>query len=64
MNKNPKRETLDSILFSCFGSDDFVKQWWDSPNIAFSGYSPTEMLDIKPEVVVQYILNQVNGVYH
>lgn len=30
-------------LKSMLGSDNFVKQWWNSPNIQFGGSTPLEV---------------------
>jgi len=64
MDEPVNRLRLDSILFALLGSDQMVKTWWDSPNLAFKGYSPTEMLDIDHHAVVRYIYGQMHGDYH
>lgn len=57
------KNRLNSILFACLGSDELVDKWWDSPNKAFDMITPNEMLDLNPDYVVKYLLDQVCGGY-
>lgn len=57
------RTKLNQILFALIGSSELVEQWWDSPNKAFDGENPSNILDTDPQKVVQYILSQLNSDY-
>ena len=57
------RTQLNQILFALIGSSELVEQWWDSPNKAFDGENPSNILAIDPKKVVKYILSQLNSDY-
>ena len=51
------------VLMALLGSEELVKQWWDSPNRAFDGETPLKTLDSNPESVIRYIISQLSGEY-
>ena len=55
------KNKLNSILFSLLGSDELVERWWESPNKAFDMMTPDEMLDLNPDYVVKYLLDQLSS---
>ena len=54
---------LNRLLLVLVGTEELVDLWWESPNKAFDGNTPKEMLAKQPETVVQYIVGQFNGDY-
>lgn len=48
----------NKFLKHMLGSDSFVKQWWNSPNISFEGKTPIEQWSVKDgdKKVMRYIL--------
>jgi hypothetical protein len=43
---------IDDMLRGLLGSDEFVKRWWNSPNIAF-GFQPP--INCDREIVYKYV---------
>ena len=56
-------EKYNRILHALLGSEELVKQWWSSPNKAFDGMTPYEMLDRDKDRVKNYLLGQLSGDY-
>jgi hypothetical protein len=52
------KDRLNNLLKALLGSDELVAKWWDSPNKAFREFTPQEMFDEAPSIVINYILNQ------
>lgn len=58
-----QKKAMDAILLALVGSQELVEQWWTSPNRAFDGRTPMDVLDIDHRDVVEYLLSQTNGDY-
>ena len=54
----PGRERLDKLLAALLGDEDLVDKWWNSPNLAFKAQTPEELIQVHPQIVVNYILKQ------
>jgi hypothetical protein len=60
-----KKSTLNEILLQLLGSRELVELWWSSPNKAFDGEIPDDLLhSSRHQEVVKYILAQVSGDYY
>ncbi len=54
-----KKSTLNEILLQLLGSRELVERWWSSPNKAFDGEIPDDLLHSnRHQEVVNYILAQ------
>ena len=58
---------LNSHLFAMLGSDTLVRDWWESPNLAFQGKKPYEVYLFEKkgrDTVIKYIMGHCNGAYY
>jgi len=56
-------DKYDRILHALLGSNELVQKWWASPNRAFDGMTPIEMLNRDEARVKKYLLAQLSGEY-
>jgi folate-dependent tRNA-U54 methylase TrmFO/GidA len=56
-------DKYNRILYALLGSEELVQKWWESPNKAFDGMTPIEMLDQDKDRVKNYLLAQLSGEY-
>ena len=56
-------DKYNRILHALLGSQELVQKWWASPNKAFDGMTPIEMLDRDKDRVKNYLLGQLSGDY-
>jgi hypothetical protein len=59
MTYNLKNE-CDWMLKSLLGSE-LVAEWWQRPNRAFDGKTPSQIWEIDPEKVYQYLAHAGNA---
>ncbi len=55
MEDNIKRK-VNICLFAMLGSDELVKKWWTSPNLAFENKTPAEVFEVNQKDVIDYVL--------
>ena len=52
-----KQEALNEVLLALLGSEQFVENWWHSPNMAFDYKEPIYAYIENPDRVAGYILS-------
>jgi hypothetical protein len=58
MEDKTKRK-LNVCLFAMLGNDDLVNRWWESPNRAFDGKTPSEVFEVDRQEVINYVLSHL-----
>jgi hypothetical protein len=59
MSRETLKAALDEALMAMLGSQEFVNNWWNSPNLAFDLKQPKEVFETEPASVQQYVLAQL-----
>lgn len=54
------KEYADSMVSALVG-DEFVEQWWNSPNRAFNSFTPLEVWKTDRVLVLTYLYNNIFG---
>ena len=57
-NMHSELDEVNKLIIEMTGSIEQAKFWWNSPNTAFDGQTPTEMWLKNPEIVQTYV-NQI-----
>ena len=60
------KSQLDAMLFAMLGSDELVRKWWHSPNLAFDDMFPKDVYDQDPngkQEISDYISAYADGAY-
>ena len=58
------KQTMNEILFALLGSEELVQRWWATPNKAFDGEIPDDLLHTPRKIeVYKYIMSQANSDY-
>jgi hypothetical protein len=58
------KQTMNEILLSLLGSQELVERWWATPNKAFDGEIPDDLLHTPRKIeVYKYIMAQVSSHY-
>lgn len=58
-----KMKRYSNNILSALVGEALVEQWWQSPNKAFEDKTPNAQWDDDPNVVFQYLLNQIDPGY-
>jgi len=57
-----ENSTLNAVLLQLLGSQELVELWWASPNKAFDGEIPDDLLhSSRHNEVVKYVLRAQGG---
>lgn len=60
-NEDDVIRVINDCLKALLGSDEFVKQWWESPNLSFDMMTPANVVASgKTNLVLDYVLKHLS----